>query len=246
MDRVQSPQGPCIADRAFDGLPYLKQLKKLEHSFPALKSFLAKVGNVDAGRKLVHEHYETHQRVPGRCHVLEFLEAEVQTIKGYEDGLSPQALAEYLRAYPSKQSRAQGQRRLFILEDMNPEYVDVLGGRLGVDPLIFAEQMNTWNFSDSRSVPHRGLPSVSCPEQSYTLRYYELRTLQDPKSISRLSAQMTFAVNRRKYERWRDIDVPSFGTGIPDSRHGFVRRSASFWSSQSTDHVEATQGWDSE
>lgn len=108
--------------------------------------------------------------------------------------------------------------------------MDALGHHLGVDPLIFSEQTNTWNFTDSWSIPHRGLPSMSVPEQSFTLRYYELRTLFDPESVGTLSSQVTFAVNKRRYERWEDIDLPL--AGEPDRRHAFVRRCASFWTSQ--------------
>jgi len=138
-------------------------------------------------------------------------------------------------------------RRLFILEDLTPGYIDTLGHHLGVDPLVFSEQMNTWNFTDSWSIPHRGLPSLSRPEESFTLRYYEIRTLFDEDSIDVLTLQHTFAVNRRRYERWRDIDVPS--AGEPDRRHAFVRRCASFWTSQFSakmGNVAANEeaGWD--
>src|SRR5207247_2389831 len=157
---------------------------------------------------------------------------------------SPQALSEYLESHPAKVSRESNRRRLFILEDMEPDYVDTLGAHLGVDPLVFSEQMNTWNFTDSRSIPHRGLPSVSQPNQSFTLRYHEIRTLDDPPSIDTLTVQMTFAVNRRKCERWRDIDLPSFGSST-DNRHAFIRRCASFWTSQAPVNSERTcQGWD--
>jgi hypothetical protein len=115
-----------------------------------------------------------------------------------------------------------------------------------VDPLVFSEQMNTWNFTDSWSIPHRGLPSMSIPGQSFTLRYYELRTLLDPKSVDVLSLQTPLAVNRRRYERWRDIDIPSLGK--PDRRHAFVRRCASFWTSQNSlpDGTPDGLGWDGE
>lgn len=178
MDRTRTVQSGT--DASFEGQPYLQQLRKLQHAFPALKSFLAKLANVDAGRRLVRDHYTSCERVPGRCHALEFKENSVQVLSDHENGFAnPEALRQYMAAHPAKESRAQGQRRLFILEDMNPDYVDILGEALGVDPLVFAEQMNTWNFSDSRSVPHRGLPSILSPQKSYTLRYYELRTLQD-------------------------------------------------------------------
>jgi hypothetical protein len=228
----------------FQGKPYLQCLESLHGAFPALKSFLEKLANEkEPGRKAVKAHYRTkHRREPGRCYCLNFHADSVSAVKegGFE---SPAMLRMYLESNPATQSRADKHRRLFVLEDMEPDYVDALGHHLGVDPLVFSEQMNTWNFTDSWSIPHRGLPSMSIPGQSFTLRYYELRTLFDPKSVDVLSLQMSFAINRRRYERWRDIDVPS--AGKPDRRHAFVRRCASFWTSQDPTLEGADDlGWD--
>ena len=62
---------------------------------------------------------------------------------------------------------------MFILEDMEPDYVDALGHHLGVDPLVFSEHMNTWNFTDSWSIPHRGLPSTSVTMSLYVNPLFE-------------------------------------------------------------------------
>lgn len=97
-----------------------------------------------------------------------------------------------------------------------------------------------WNFSDSGSVPHRDLPSLRSPERMFTLRYYELRTLDDEDSIRTDKNQMTHAVNRRKIERWRDVDLPSIE---PDKRHAFIRRCASFHVSPKAGTNDST-GWD--
>jgi len=223
----------------------LQCLDTLEDAFPALKSFLEKLANEgEAGRKAVRQHYEKeHQRTPGRCYCLEFKAKSVVEVEkgGFK---SAAALREYLKEKPANKSREERHKRLFILEDMEPDYVDALGHHLGVDPLVFSEQMNTWNFTDSWSIPHRGLPSMSVPGQSFTLRYYELRTLLYPDKIDVLSLQTSFAVNRRRYERWKDIDIPSLGK--PDRRHAFVRRCASFWTSQSflPDGKPDGLGWD--
>jgi hypothetical protein len=232
------------AHSSFERKPYLQCLESLHGAFPALKSFLEKLANEDEpGREAVKTHYhQAHQRVPGRCVCLNFEDDKVSILRegGFE---SPAALRTYLENNPATESRANKQRRLFILEDMEPDYVDALGHHLGVDPLVFSEQMNTWNFTDSWSIPYRGLPSMSVPAQSFTLRYYELRTLYEAKSINKLSLQMSFAINRRRYERWRDIDVPS--AGKPDRRHAFVRRCASFWTSQDPmDKGGNGLGWD--
>jgi hypothetical protein len=235
------------AHSRFRGRPYLQCLKSLENAFPALKTFFENISKEnDHGREIVTAHYQREQhRAPGRCYCLKFEDKSVSTVNetGFE---SPSALREYLSMNPAKESREAKHRRLFILEDMEPDYVDALGHHLGVDPLVFSEQMNTWNFTDSRSIPHRGLPSMSAPQQSFTLRYYELRTILDPKSLDVLTMQMTFAVNRRRYERWRDIDVPS--AGKPDLRHAFVRRNSSFWTSQDPTREKSPPngvlGWD--
>jgi len=229
----------------FDGHPYLQRLVKLRQSFPALKGFVRKIQNTDAGRQLVEKYYrQEHNRVPGRCYGLQFNDDGVSLLEDYPGGFgSPQALREYLEHHPAEASREKNHRRLFILEDMEPSYVDILGDHLGVDPLVFSEQMNTWNFSDSRSIPHRGLPSLTQPNQSFTLRYYEIRSLNDASSVDALTYQMTFAVNRRRYERWRDVDLPTFGNW-EDSRHAFIRRCASFWTSQKPDSSSKALGWD--
>ncbi|KAF2259422.1 hypothetical protein CC78DRAFT_621077 [Lojkania enalia] len=225
--------GNAASQAEFVGQPYFRRLRSLEHAFPTLKGFLVKIKNADEGRKLVQNYYRIqHERSPGRCYGLQFEDDQASLIEGFPNGFgSPQALREYLEAHPAKESHEQKQRRLFILEDLEPDYVDALGDHLGVDPLVFSEQMNTWNFTDSRSIPHRGLPSISLPNQSFTLRYYEIRTLDDPSSVNQKKFQMTFAINRRRYERWRDIDLPSFSNSV-DKRHAFIRRCASFWTSQ--------------
>jgi hypothetical protein len=198
QDRQHTDTRPAEPHQRFKNKPYLQCLETLEDAFPALKSFLEKLANEEEpGRKAVNSHYQAkHGRAPGRCYCLEFKDDSVSVV---EEGVfeSPSALRAYLKKKSATQSRTEKHRRLFILEDMEPDYVDALGHHLGVDPLVFSEQMNTWNFTDSWSIPHRGLPSMSIPEQSFTLRYYELRTLLEPKSVDVLSLQTSFAVNRR-------------------------------------------------
>jgi hypothetical protein len=245
----RSPRGPAVdqteAPHRFENKPYLRCLETLENAFPALKTFLEKLANDnEPGRKAVKAHYkDNHNREPGRCYCLNFSNESI-SITGDGAFKSVDALKKYLGEVSAEQSRKDKQRRLFIIEDMEPGYVDALGHHLGVDPLVFSEQMNTWNFTDSWSIPFRGLPSMSYPGQSFTLRYYELRTLFAPKSVNVLSLQSSFAINWRRYERWRDIDVPSLGK--PDRRHAFVRRCASFWTSQALtqDGQSDDLGWD--
>jgi hypothetical protein len=232
------------ANAGFQDRRYLQRIQSLDHAFPALKSFLGKIQNVDAGRQIVRSYYQdNYNRVPGRCYGLQFETDKVSSLEGYPDGFaSPQALEQYLSDHPATVSRENNKCRLFILEDMEPDYVNALGHHLGVDPLVFCEQMNTWNFTDSNSIPYRGLPSLTQPKHSFTMRYYEIRTLGDPGSVDPLNFQMTFAVNRRKYERWRDIDLSPDGSS--DSGNAFIRRCTSFWTSQGRVADRKSEGWD--
>ncbi|KAI4918960.1 hypothetical protein J4E85_009750 [Alternaria conjuncta] len=227
----------------FEGKPYLQCLDTLEDAFPALKSFLEKLANEgEAGRQAVRQHYEKeHQRTPGRCYCLEFKAKSVVEVEkgGFK---SAAALREYLKEKPANKSREERHKRLFILEDMEPDYVDALGHHLGVDPLVFSEQMNTWNFTDSWSIPHRGLPSMSVPGQSFTLRYYELRTLLYPDKIDVLSLQTSFAVNRRSNTRKTLDDCLILQAGEPfDSRSALWR--AQDWGASHALQETSHQSW---
>lgn len=120
--------------------PYLHRLEKLQHAYPALKSLLNKLkNNLDEGRKLVANRYSTsglHGGSPGRCAIITF-DGDNVSHKVYDT-------AEELRSYfaeasgdcaklngEDKASAENGtskpRRRLFILEDMEPSMVDLLG-----------------------------------------------------------------------------------------------------------------------
>lgn len=114
---------------------------------------------------------------------------------------------------------------------------------LRVNPVIFSEQMNTWNSTDSQSDPFRSLASLRSPKTLFTLRYYEIRTLDDEDSVRTDKNQMTHAINRRKIERWRDVDLPSVE---PDKRHALVRRCMSFWTAEENEDIEEGSSWDGE
>lgn len=125
--------------------PYLRKLEQLQPSFPALKSALDKLRNSgDVGRKIVAGRYSSSKiskGVPGRCAVLEFSPESVHLVDIFE---SPDSLNHYLSANPVENHGSKNRRRLFILEDLEPKFVDRLGEHLDVDPLVFSSQMNTW------------------------------------------------------------------------------------------------------
>lgn len=226
-----------------EDLEYIKRLSKLRHAYPPLQSFLRRLReDDDEGRKIVQQaHLDRFERLPGRCALLIFHKDKVEH-KEFSN-------VEDLYTYLTSPTPGDGEKqcRLWILEDLSPTWLDVLGTHFNVDPLVFSEQVNTWNFTDSGSIPHRELPSMVRPSKSFSLRYYEFRQLKDKDSIKLMQNQMTCTVNRRRYEVWRDIDTPTFKNRW---RHGLVRRGASFWSNQRPTkggrHDGNETGWDGE
>lgn len=221
--------------QSHDERSYLERVRDLRDAYPALTNFVEKMGDPkDEDRKLVQRcHLDRFGRLPGRCALLTFLDRTVQ----HKDFLAPKELDAHFETTRAN-SETENARRLFILEDLEPAWVDVLGVHLGVDPLVFAEQMNTWNFTDSKSIPACVLPSMVDPSTSFTLKYYEIRALTETP-VDWMRNQVTFAVNRRRYESWRDIDTNNFTNKW---RHAFVRRCASFW----TNEHHREKGWDGE
>ena len=170
-------------------------------------------------------------RLPGRCAILTFEDDHVES----KEFLDPRQVTEFLET----SAALENQCRLWILEDLQPDWINVLGGQMGVDPQVFSEQSNAWNYTDSDSIPTRTLPSLIDPERGFTLRYFEIRRLHDAHDITHLGDHKTFAINWRRFERWRAIDPPSLEP-LHRPQHGFVRRCASFWTNQRPGQA----GWD--
>ncbi|CAK3911373.1 hypothetical protein IQ06DRAFT_380387 [Lecanosticta acicola] len=205
---------------------WLDGLQSLSSAWPAIKGFLERTQDT-APRKTVKEQtWKRFGRIPGRCALLTFQEKHVEE-QAFQ---SPDDLAKYLDANPTQQN--SGLCRLWILEDLDLRWVEVLGSRLRVDPLVFSEQTNTFNFTVTRA-----LPSLVRPIKAFTLRYFEFRQLRDENSIQTHTNQTTFALNARRIERWRDIDSPNFKCKW---RHSLARRCASFW----TNEKKGISGWD--
>jgi hypothetical protein len=244
--------------------PFLTRLRGLKGSYPALNQILNKIPNkMDQGRQIVESTYlEQLHRPPGRCAVLEFQNGTVR----HELFHTAAKLRGYMLRVKAADSKTKAKKRLYILEDLQIDFVETVGSELGMDPLVIAEQMNTWNFADIKSVGHRALPSLTQPDKAFTIRYYEFRRLNDaerkrkqrllpqPKTperqgprykgleneISVLGNQTTFAANRRYYEAWLAVEGPSMPM---EESVAFVRRCASFWTSQSKAYGQPDGAW---
>lgn len=78
-----------------------------------------------------------------------------------------------------KQSHAQLRRRIYLLEGLDPNYVDALGSYFWMDPSVFVqhERNAAWNAQSSRADDRdvTPLPSLRNAETYWRLRYREVR-----------------------------------------------------------------------
>ncbi|OBT81534.1 hypothetical protein VE02_09801 [Pseudogymnoascus sp. 03VT05] len=83
--------------------------------------------------------------------------------------------SEMLKDYLMSTSRENPQRRLFLLEGVARNFVQVFGSHFGMDPDFFARQKRTRIWE----VAHNGgktpsLPSLNNPKRSFMIKYLEL------------------------------------------------------------------------
>lgn len=171
-------------------------VQNMAHAYPGLigLSKHLSAGNDIAAASVESAYLKRLGRLPGRCSLLLFKDDLVESL-AFEH---PEAMREALLDPSLHTDTIRG--RLWILEDLENTWTSTLADHLGVDPLLFSEQRNTFYFTDSNTVPSRAVPSLVRPERSFTLRYFEIRQLSDPPSVDFTRNQMTFAMNRRRYE----------------------------------------------
>lgn len=218
--------------------PYLSQVDKLKFSYPALGVLVHRVLNKsEEGRQIVARYgVDQNGNPPGRCCVLEFCTNTTSAWVRKEYFNDEASLRKYLE----KHNPVSGDpvddhcnHRLYILEDLAPEYVDLLGKHLHVDPLVFASQINSWRFLNTGTIAQRTLPSLNDPRKSFSVRYTELRSFREALDDWR----WTFAINRRKIDPWFPVEG---GRVNMTDEVALIRRCVSFWVNNPT---AAANGW---
>lgn len=161
--------------------------------------------------------------------------------------------SEMLKDYLISTSRENPQRRLFLLEGVARNFVQVFGSHFGMDPDFFARQKRTRSWE----VAHNGgktpsLPSLKNPKRSFMIKYLELRyfplvpdetSCQEPKPLiaqvdysylEDVTGKRNINVSRKK----RPVDSEKDIIGEFDNV-GKVSRCASYWGKS-----YANGGWD--
>lgn len=162
--------------------------------------------------------------------------------------------SETLKEYLNSTSRGHPQRRrLFMLEGVARNFVQIFGSHFGMDPEFFARQKRTRTWE----VAHTGgktpsLPSLKNPKRSFMIKYLELRYFplvpdetspQEPKPLIPqidysylvdVIGKRNINVSRKK----RPVDSEKDINGEFDNV-GKVSRCASYWGKAYIDG-----GWD--
>lgn len=142
----------------------------------------------------------------------------------------PQELRDYLG---KRQPNVPGQCRVYVLENLDNDFVAVFGQHFNIDPTFFATHVRTtvWEGSPfGNNTPK--LLRLRDPDRSFILRYSELRLFdQDIKEKRLLDSK-----GRGKYQAsLRYIITPSESDYLKNFwRVGLARRCISLWSEESS------------
>jgi hypothetical protein len=157
--------------------PYLQLCSDLTYRYPILTHLITFI-----------KRKSTVPLYPVRATVLEFHASSVFPEKF--EGSSGIELYEKLRHYLSSQKTYQ--HRLFLVEDLDPHFIELLGACLNVNGTVFASQIRDGHFSGGPWKGHTpSLPSECDRDGGWTVRYYEARLLDDPDLAGFSSSMQT-------------------------------------------------------
>lgn len=204
--------------------------RKSQDSEPTQPSYLDLVHNL-TGRYPILQYLNWFVKeapaYPVRVAVLEFHPKTVKQIP-FE---GPDAYRD-LEQYLISSSRDPHQPRLYLVEDLHPAFIELLGSYLNVDGTVFATHIRDAHYTGGPYNGHvRNLPSFQDPNQSFTLRYYESRYFKI-RSLSKYGTDLVTASNVKRQFTF-GVGTYYFGNDEGEGLKGHVgqvRRQTSFWS----------------
>ncbi|MCJ1245292.1 hypothetical protein MMC30_002495 [Trapelia coarctata] len=121
--------------------------------------------------------------------------------------------------------------RLYVVEDLSSDVIEVLGARFDIDPLFFRSQISDYMWNNTRD-PWVELPSlnaVSRKRSFFCIRYFQPRYFRDEASFVETADQETGAFNvlRRidNNHAWKGTKI----FDVEGSDVGMVRSKMSLW-----------------
>lgn len=123
---------------------------------------------------------------------------------------------------------------LYLIQDLSEKYIEILGSWFWLDPYLFASQswVAHWGGDQDFGPPHRLYLSPQSNIVDFTIRYYEVRVLNErfPPDWTDEKLKLTSSVHRRAEGGANERGWAG--------RTFFVRKNASFWVKKTS------SGWD--
>jgi Mg2+ and Co2+ transporter CorA len=221
-------------------MPYLAHIKSLTPSWKTLK-YLAdwmEVGTTPLRWKEIHKtpnHFERIQRTK-----LAYIEYESATASTTLEINTSGALKELLRSL-SHDPQKERPQRLFIVEDLSRQVIEILGARFDIDPMFFREHIDDYvwhNVRDPWAQP-RSLMSNMKHRQWFQMRNMRLRYYKTRDEFK----QAWIDANKWNVLRRPEDDVNHWKfADIEDSIVAIMRTRTTLWIGKDKQCGDATVG----
>jgi hypothetical protein len=157
---------------------------------------------------------------------LDYLSTGIESI----EYTTSQALRQSLENEALEEDVEDGRFRLFILEDLSRDMMELLGAHLDIEPGFFREQIfdYAWYNTRDRWVDPPRLQAATKKQRWMQLRFPAARYYKSPESFKQAQAQFERMNVTRKAED--DINNKS-KWDEPKAIVGLARTRASFWTS---------------
>ncbi|KAI1344930.1 hypothetical protein F5Y15DRAFT_12111 [Xylariaceae sp. FL0016] len=156
-------------------MPYLTHIKSLSQTWPHLR-FLSQwmlVTTTPVKWQLICNHPNIDRirsERASRCHVAALDFVQGQSPPRMETINNVTRLAESLGDI--KRNGTQGKTRLYVVEDLSRDVIELLGWNLDIDPLFFREQINDYQWYNTRD-PWVELPDLHVVSKHRSFFYLE-------------------------------------------------------------------------
>ncbi|KAL9094418.1 MAG: hypothetical protein Q9165_003268 [Trypethelium subeluteriae] len=206
-------------------MPYLKYLKSISSGWPHLR-YLAdwmEVTTAPVKWKFLKEADRAERASRTRIAMLDFQRGQkVSRI----DILDAESLAALLNDKDVDHDHVE--TRLFVIEDLSRDVVELLGARFGIDPLFFRGHISDYLWYNTRD-PWVELPDLDIVSRTRSfshIRYVQPRYFKSPDSLKQASREAgSFNVLRRlDNDRNHETIFDEEGTSV-----ALIRSKSSFW-----------------
>lgn len=123
-------------------------------------------------------------------------------------------------------TKSDGLSRLYILEDIATNYVEIFGKWFNIDPIIFARQLRNTNWEDNGKASQTPVLPSGFSKGAFCLRYPEVVRFLGPE----LQKTEQLFCYSNVYRPIRMMSLNSFYDGV-----GIICRKVSFWSQNCSD-----------